>query len=109
MARALPFHERGVCIDCSEKFSRDGVAWRCWGCDRALVATRTRAMNLVQRAIKGGELAPLASQACADCEQPATCYDHRDYSRPLDVQPVCRSCNQRRGPAVWAPRLAAEA
>ena len=36
---------------------------------------------------------------CVDCAEPATRYDHRDYDKPLDVEPVCRSCNQKRGPA----------
>ena len=34
---------------------------------------------------------------CTDCEAPAFEYDHRDYSRPLGVDPVCRSCNNLRG------------
>ena len=28
-------------------------------------------------------------------------YDHRDYSKPLEVDPVCRRCNQMRGPADY--------
>lgn len=34
---------------------------------------------------------------CADCGQPACEWDHRDYMKPLDVDPVCRACNQARG------------
>lgn len=37
--------------------------------------------------------------ACVDCGTRATEYDHRDYSKPLMVEPVCRGCNARRGPA----------
>ena len=36
---------------------------------------------------------------CVDCGNEATCWEHRDYSRPLDVDPICQSCNVRRGPA----------
>jgi hypothetical protein len=25
-------------------------------------------------------------------------YEHRDYTKPLQVEPVCRSCNALRGP-----------
>jgi hypothetical protein len=39
---------------------------------------------------------------CVDCERPATIYEHRDYSKPLDVEPVCHLCNVRRGPALWS-------
>lgn len=56
----------------------------------------------VGRAVRNG-LLPRASECqCADCGKPASEYDHRDYTRPLDVAPVCRLCNRRRGPAlVW--------
>jgi len=36
---------------------------------------------------------------CTDCGAQARDYDHRDYARPLDIEPVCRRCNQKRGPA----------
>ena len=61
-----------------------------------------RASNLVAKAIKNGDLAPLAGQPCADCGAPATCYDHRDYRQPLVVVPVCKGCNNRRGPGLPA-------
>lgn len=37
---------------------------------------------------------------CVDCGRPAKVYDHRDYSRPLDVEPVCKGCNKKRGPGL---------
>ena len=40
---------------------------------------------------------------CSDCEKPAVCYDHRDYTKPLDLEPVCVSCNWKRGQGY--PRL----
>ena len=36
---------------------------------------------------------------CVDCGGMAQGWDHRDYTKPLDVMPVCRPCNNRRGPA----------
>jgi hypothetical protein len=42
---------------------------------------------------------PARDFACADCGKPATDYDHRDYRKPLEVEPVCHSCNLKRGPA----------
>jgi hypothetical protein len=39
--------------------------------------------------------------ACVDCGGVALEYDHRDYGRPVEVEPVCRSCNKRRGRAKW--------
>jgi hypothetical protein len=57
------------------------------------------AHSAVRRAVKRGELQPATVFACVDCGKPAQCYDHRDYSKPLDVEPVCTSCNLKRGPA----------
>ena len=37
---------------------------------------------------------------CVDCAAPAVDYEHRDYNRPLAVEPVCRRCNLARGAAV---------
>lgn|SRR6185312_6461878 len=59
--------------------------------------SRSRAYQLVARAIKRGELPHVSTQYCIDCGRFAECYDHRDYSRPLAVDPVCRRCNTRRG------------
>ncbi len=60
---------------------------------------RSRAAQAVKRAIKNGRLADLKKSvvACVDCGNRATMYDHRDYSKPLEVFPVCGSCNIRRG------------
>lgn len=62
-----------------------------------------RAHAAVQSAIKRGLLPGLKSgeYACTDCDDVAHEYDHRDYARPLDVEPVCRSCNKQRGTAIW--------
>ena len=61
-----------------------------------------KAQGMVAAAKRQGLLPQLdGSIACTDCGAPAQEYDHRDYGRPLDVQPVCRSCNKRRGTAKW--------
>lgn len=60
-----------------------------------------RAHAAVNKAIAAGDLHSLdGSVACIDCGAVATCYDHRYYSKPLDVQPVCKSCNKTRGHAL---------
>lgn len=56
----------------------------------------------VARAIRKGEIAHPSAFPCADCGGLAKEYDHRDYSAPLVVEPVCRGCNARRGRAVGA-------
>lgn len=55
----------------------------------------------VSKAVKEGDLPRLdGSIRCVDCGEPAKNYDHRDYAKPLDVEPVCISCNLKRGPAA---------
>jgi hypothetical protein len=58
------------------------------------------AMAHVRRAKKAGLLPPVKTRTCVDCGAQATCYDHRDYGKPLMVEPVCYKCNSRRGPAI---------
>lgn len=66
-------------------------------------AWRICAHRLVRMAIKDGALPSLGTRAysCVDCGEIATQYEHRDYARPLDVEPVCRRCNGKRGSAKW--------
>jgi hypothetical protein len=65
-----------------------------------------RAANqAVAQAVRGGMLPNAKDCRCVDCGKPARDYDHRDYGHPLTVEPVCRSCNLRRGPAQF-PRAA---
>jgi len=98
--------------------------WRCWQCGSSAYGYSTRsrfsnpcrlqrwnengtahAQTEVAKAIKRGELKRPAEQSCVDCGKAAEQYDHRDYSKPLDVEPVCRTCNARRGPGKWVKHL----
>jgi len=62
-----------------------------------------RACKIVERAVKAGNLTNLREEfvSCVDCGvERATKYEHRDYAKPLEVQPVCQRCNIKRGPAI---------
>lgn len=61
------------------------------------------AMIYVRKAVARGVLPDLRGKeyACVDCGAIATLYEHRSYLRPLDVEPVCRMCNAKRGTAHW--------
>lgn len=61
--------------------------------------TLNQAKKKVYSAVRNGVLPKIKTQICVDCGSAATVYDHRDYLRPLDVEPVCHKCNHRRGPA----------
>ena len=67
------------------------------GEERRLI--RGAAHRAVAVAIRDGVLPHPSASACAGCNKPATEYDHRDYTKPLQVDPVCRLCNARRGAA----------
>jgi ribosomal protein S27E len=67
---------------------------------------RTLAGAQVAKAVREGRLVRLRKVyvKCTDCDDRATVYDHRNYDNPLDVAPVCQSCNLRRGKATFTPR-----
>lgn len=60
-----------------------------------------KARNAVTTAIRKGKLPRLTGSLvrCVDCEEFAECYDHRDYAKPLEVEPVCHKCNLKRDKA----------
>ena len=58
-----------------------------------------KAHGKIQQATKAGLLPSARSLSCKDCGKKAYGYDHRDYNKPLDVEPVCQSCNMLRGKA----------
>lgn len=117
---ALPYRlhharENGVriCLDCripmeaAQGRKKRRVPLRCtackgqWDLDRD-VAGRRDAHKAVNDAVKAGTIRPATERACYDCGARANRYDHRDYSRALDVDPVCISCNLLRGPGAPA-------
>lgn len=114
-AQQLPPKKRGrkpgslsrfKCCDCGaiDLVSGGSGNHRCKPCriefmNSSRRATRKRAESLVSAAVKAGVFAPARVHKCVDCGEQARDYDHRDYQKPLTVEPVCRSCNLRRGPA----------
>lgn len=66
-------------------------------CATVAFRIRTEAMRIVKR---HGPEPHISVLTCADCGMPAHAFEHRDYFRPLDVEPVCSRCNSRRGPAI---------
>jgi len=66
---------------------------------------RQRARWHVEKAMREGTLPRLSQKniKCTDCGERAVNYDHRDYCKPLEVEPVCRKCNNTRGPGLPWP------
>lgn len=67
--------------------------------DKTRGTPQRRACYYVNWLVKIGRLQRASELNCVDCGDKAEVYDHRDYSKPADVSPVCRKCNYRRGPA----------
>ena len=91
------------CSFCNtEIVGRHHLAKVCFSCsDHSTDKTGVMsAIKAVKKAVKDGLLAPVKTLFCIDCGKPAECYDHRDYNKPIDVVPVCRKCNFRRGSAI---------
>ena len=91
------------CNFCNNEITdRHHLAKICWDCMKngTTKIGNISAINAVAKAVKDGVLAPVKTLNCVDCGSPAQCYDHRDYGKPLNVEPVCRKCNFRRGSAI---------
>lgn len=56
------------------------------------------AKSAVYVARRDGKLQPPSQFKCVDCGEIAKNWEHRDYKKPLMIEPVCVSCNQKRGP-----------
>lgn len=59
---------------------------------------KNKAHKAVQRAIERGELVRVSNLVCVDCGKQAQEYHHPDYSKPLEVFPLCRVCHNKRHP-----------
>jgi len=89
-----------ACLHCAADISDCHRLTRfCFDCATGACGRR-QAHAAVARAVRRGELPRASSLAFADCGAVARDYDHRDYSRPLDVAAVCHRCNVRRGAAL---------
>lgn len=98
-----------TCVACGKRHN-DYSPYFCNLCHYARVlfsewgSGRSRAGIMVAVAKRAGHLLPASRLHCSDCGAAACDYDHRDYNDPLNVEPVCRGCNLRRGyatPLSW--------
>lgn len=109
MARARGSLVLFSCVNCGkqEMVSGGNATFRCAACKEAdffhvrrSVTGKEYAGAQVYKAIRAGALPHPSRCQCADCGARADRYDHRDYNKPLDVDPVCARCNIQRGPAI---------
>ena len=86
-----------LCVWCRKR--NDRAAPLCFDCRWKATEWQALAGRQVAIAIKQGKLPRPETLRCVDCGKRAQQYDHRLYAAPLQVEPVCRSCNRKRGPA----------
>jgi hypothetical protein len=102
-----------ACRGCGAQVRRATMRDRtrfCNACSDKHKRERCRAAAAVCRAVRSGALLKASECSCTDCNAPANAYDHRDYTKPLEVAAVCWGCNQKRGPAFnsfWRPEQVA--
>lgn len=98
-----------ICSICNITYYRYRAPYpnnKCGQCQRDYHSQRvaksgaTAAHAAVQYEILCGRLADPKSLDCVDCGFKARLYDHRDYNKPLEVEPVCGSCNNKRWKAI---------
>ena len=90
-----------LCRVCShEILDRHHAAKLCFPCADHAKNGGFKAHRQVKKAITSGILVSVKELKCLDCGNQAEIYDHKDYNKPLEVEPVCRSCNRIRGSAI---------
>jgi hypothetical protein len=90
------------CAGCGESIKvAKAPNFYCVSCKDKSMTLRFRLYRKVRAAIERGELEPIGPKTkCIDCGDKAYGYEHRDWLKPLDVVPICRACNWKRGPAA---------
>ena len=91
-----------ACLVCCVPIKRTslGNKFYCVDCKPFVLAVQVEATLKVANAISKGLLKKQSDCVCNDCGIGAQIYDHRRYLRPLEVEPLCQSCNGIRGAAI---------
>lgn len=91
--------DKKPCVRCGTHIlGRHRSAKLCVVCAYSTDKLRNKSRSMVTVAIHKGKIPHPSTLVCVDCGKQATCYDHRNYYEPLNVDPVCKSCDCLRGP-----------
>lgn len=93
-----------ICQHCGNSYEHHrhkSAATRCESCREIHCILAGRCSSAVTTAEYNDRLQDPKTMRCIDCGNSANVYDHRDYLKPLSVDPVCNTCNIRRAGARW--------
>jgi hypothetical protein len=99
-----PIYRRFSCVRCRKMaavIKTHGRRQYCDECRQIVPREAAAAIARVHTAIRRGQLPAISSCTCVDCGKQAEIYEHRRYADALEVEPVCRSCNGKRGASWW--------
>src|SRR5690242_4231045 len=89
-----------LCNCCDIEFNAFGPRnYYCSYCAMRVQKIGVQCVAKVQKEIRHGRMKKATAFQCVDCGERAEVYDHRDYRKPLEVEPLCTACNLRRPPA----------
>lgn len=88
------------CAFCGDKLSktRQNRSFCSATCTQVANFILNRAGLLVRMAVAQGAIPNAKRLICSGCGRRAFAYDHRDYTKPFLIKPVCRECNGKLGP-----------
>jgi hypothetical protein len=66
------------------------------GSSRRISSDKQYAQGKVRYFVRISKISAARKLLCVDCGRQANEYDHADYTKPLDVEPVCWSCHHKR-------------
>ena len=83
-----------------EKYSAKAKAWRDANPDyymrhAAMFPEQRKARRAVNGEVRAGRLPAASTCKCSECGAQAQEYHHPDYSKPLEVVPVCKACHTK--------------
>lgn len=88
-----------------EKYKAAIKAWRKANPEKTQACTNVYRKNnpekraahlIVRNAVQRGDLPRVSTCDCVDCGVQAAEYHHEDYSKPLEVEPLCKKCHIKR-------------
>jgi hypothetical protein len=89
------------CMRCNSQSTRHTQAQDvCESCQKEHLKEGSKASAILNNYIKKHAFSKATEKLCVDCGCRAHVHDHRDYTKPLEVDPVCFSCNSIRGMAL---------